>query len=638
MQPLDLNGDAYPDKVMGCWMGKNCGGTLGAPLEKAWGEEDPFDVAWYPRLEPGGIPNDDLEMQLIWLKALEEVGLGLRAADLAEYWLDHVGYTWDEYGMSKANLRLGLRPPVSGAFNNWFVDCMGCPIRSELWACIAPGAPRLAVRYAYEDGICDHAGGEGVYGELFNTALQCAAFVESDPDVLLDIARTYVPDASRVARAIDTARRAHRDGLDWRSARRCVLDATPHYCAQYAPINMGFEVIGWLWGQDFGDALCTTVNCGYDTDCTGATVGALLGILLGAGGLPAKWTGPLGDDIKTSEATGGVRHVSTGENPIPPTVGELTRRVCAVGRRAMAGVAVSADALAADGSVRDLWRRSPMVVSFPAPALSVDVDYGEQPVIVAGRARELKTVVRNRHPEAIPATCRLVVPDGWSVRPSEQRVEVAPGDGAELIWQVEAPAAHVTNSNRLMLSVNPDARPAQPAVPVVLVGARRYRVSGPYGSESDPRLEAAHEPENAAGDVCRPDGRAGQWHDTCSPDNSLPAEMLTRAGVSYAQLFLFSGDPCELWLGLPATCPTRVWFNGKLAVDCPNPRRLRPSFAGDGESYAYVRCRRGWNEVLVKLARRGGEPPARAHLVMSYGEKQFWREAVEPGWTRFPWD
>ncbi len=175
MTTIDLHSQTFRDQVYGCWLGKNCGGTLGAPLERAWGEPEPFDIWWYPELKEGGIPNDDLEMQLLWLKALEEVGPNVGAQNLAQYWLDHIGYNWDEYGLSKTNLRLGLRPPVSGAFNNWFKDCMGSPIRSEIWACIAPGMPRIAVRYAFEDAICDHAGGESVYGEMFNAAIESAA-------------------------------------------------------------------------------------------------------------------------------------------------------------------------------------------------------------------------------------------------------------------------------------------------------------------------------------------------------------------------------------------------------------------------------------------------------------------------------
>ena len=196
MTTIDLNSPSFREKVYGCWLGKNCGGTLGAPLEEAWGRPELFDVWWYPKLQEGGIPNDDLEMQLIWLKALEEIGPDLKAADLAQYWLNHIGYNWDEYGLSKTNLRLGLLPPVSGVYNNWFKHCMGSPIRSEIWACVAPGVPSIAARFAYEDAVCDHAGGEGVFGSLFNAAVASAAFVVEDRQQLLDIGLSYIPDWS----------------------------------------------------------------------------------------------------------------------------------------------------------------------------------------------------------------------------------------------------------------------------------------------------------------------------------------------------------------------------------------------------------------------------------------------------------
>jgi hypothetical protein len=183
-------------------LGKNCGGTLGTPLERAYGQEEMFDVWWYPQLKDGGMPNDDLEIQLIWLKALEERGPNIKARDLAEYWLDCIQYNFDEYGLHKTNLRLGLLPHVSGYYNNWFKDCMGCPIRSEIWACIAPGRPNIAARYAYEDAIVDHAGGESVYGEMFNAAVESAAFIIDDRDKLLEIGLSYIPENSQTALAI----------------------------------------------------------------------------------------------------------------------------------------------------------------------------------------------------------------------------------------------------------------------------------------------------------------------------------------------------------------------------------------------------------------------------------------------------
>ena len=37
-------------------------------------------------------------MQLICLKSLEEVGPAQKGVGLAQCWLDHIGYNWDEYG------------------------------------------------------------------------------------------------------------------------------------------------------------------------------------------------------------------------------------------------------------------------------------------------------------------------------------------------------------------------------------------------------------------------------------------------------------------------------------------------------------------------------------------------------------
>ena len=68
-----MNREEYRDKVLGCWTGKNIGGTLGAPME---GKRDIFDVTFYTQdLKGHPAPNDDLDLQLVWLRAIEDNGL-----------------------------------------------------------------------------------------------------------------------------------------------------------------------------------------------------------------------------------------------------------------------------------------------------------------------------------------------------------------------------------------------------------------------------------------------------------------------------------------------------------------------------------------------------------------------------------
>ncbi|HHV98875.1 MAG TPA: hypothetical protein GXX36_04765 [Clostridiaceae bacterium] len=65
---LSLN--EYKNKVLGCWMGKNIGGTLGAPFECKRGV---YDIDFYIQ-DLGGepLPNDDLDLQLVWLNVVEK--------------------------------------------------------------------------------------------------------------------------------------------------------------------------------------------------------------------------------------------------------------------------------------------------------------------------------------------------------------------------------------------------------------------------------------------------------------------------------------------------------------------------------------------------------------------------------------
>ena len=127
-----LNRAEYRDKVLGCWTGKNIGGTLGAPIE---GRREMFDLTFYKQdLNGTPAPNDDLDLQLVWLQAAEERGVyQLNERVLGEYWMAHITGPWNEYGIGKANMANGFQPPLSGALNNGqWKNSNGAWIRSEI--------------------------------------------------------------------------------------------------------------------------------------------------------------------------------------------------------------------------------------------------------------------------------------------------------------------------------------------------------------------------------------------------------------------------------------------------------------------------------------------------------------------------
>ncbi len=333
---MKLTYEQYLDKVRGCWLGKNIGGTLGIPFE---GKRGTFDITYYTHDIFGGmLPNDDLDLQLVFLNAAERFGRGLTAENLADYWIYGIPCDWSEYGAGRANVGAGIAPPLSGGFHNEFSRSCGCFIRSELWACLAPGHPEIAVEYAYKDGIVDHTD-EGVYGEVFCAAIQSAAFDETDTNKLIDIGLSYIPEDSALAGAVHLARECYRDKRGWKEARKAILLAYPDTFGLMrsepdpeiprgqlgfdAPANIALMVMAWLYGEgDFSRSICIAAGCGEDADCTAGTLAATLGIAFGTGCFEERWTAPIGTAIKTFTVD------RTKEDlQIPENIEDLTDRV-----------------------------------------------------------------------------------------------------------------------------------------------------------------------------------------------------------------------------------------------------------------------------------------------------------------------
>lgn len=436
-----MNLKTYRDKVMGCWAGKNIGGTLGAPFE---GYRKVNEVDFYTQdLSMGPPPNDDLDLQIVWLAAVERYGRNVDAAILGDYWLSYIIPNWVEYGTAKANLRAGLMPPLSGLIDNVYKDSCGCFIRSEIWACLAPGHPEIAARYAYEDAIVDHQG-DGMYGEIFFAALESAAFVESDKRKLIDIALSYIPEDGAVAKAIRKAIECYDNRVPFLEARKEIHNTAPGtFGIQQiklseivkegnegleigepgfdAPENIGFAIAGWLYGEDdFGKSICLANSCGEDTDCTAASLGAVMGIIMGESGLPEKWKSPLDDRI----ATLCIDRTSAGIW-VPNTVTELTERVI----RTMPGFLGQeyCDILSDEGMtinclsddslycnkvdeylylingmlkseelpVHDLCALSPYIVRYAFPAFRMMVDYEDSVFYSYGETKKIKITVQN---------------------------------------------------------------------------------------------------------------------------------------------------------------------------------------------------------------------------------------------------
>jgi len=194
------NYNEFLDKVHGCWYGKCLGGAAGAPLE---GVKKLIDIKDFTEVFNPDLPNDDLDIQLLWLEMLENKGYNITSCDLADAWIEKCWYPFSEYGYFMKNYMRGIKPPYSGIVNNrFFKEGMGCPIRSEIWGVLCAGKPELAKEYAYLDACLDHAD-NSVYAEQFLACVEAMAFFESDIVTLAKKGMEYIPSDSKLAAAFN---------------------------------------------------------------------------------------------------------------------------------------------------------------------------------------------------------------------------------------------------------------------------------------------------------------------------------------------------------------------------------------------------------------------------------------------------
>lgn len=231
-----------------------------------------------------------------------------------------------------------------------------------------------------------------------------------------------IPISSHIARSIREAVRCYEDGLKWDEARERIVTLFGHHNACNAIPNPGFTIIGWLYGGDYGDQLCKAVNCAYDTDCTGATLGSLLGIIHGASGIPEAWKKPVGDAITPVKYT-----VIEG---LPRTIDELARRTQKVAEACIAQrsqtVAFSEETsvpggvmslLFANDRVRDLLVFDTHCSVEHVGDLQVIFHYGGEPVLRPGIRRVFEVPFRKawKPMDASAASIAVKAPSGWQV-------------------------------------------------------------------------------------------------------------------------------------------------------------------------------------------------------------------------------
>ena len=238
---------------------------------------------------------DDTEFALMTALNLIQTDGSFTTEDVVKLWLENVA-TQDELrrgGASEVeacnNLRRGLRPPLSGQFNAYYMSD-GAAMRSGPIGIVCAGDPERAASLAGTDAAISHYR-DGIWGAQAVAVAVSLAMVDAEMDEILDAVLATAPEGSwfragleRAFAIVDAAGGEIADA--WMPLHDQLFSTHRSTVAEALP-----EVFGCLKLEhsSFKSGLILASNFGRDADTIGAVAGAVLGARYGAGSIPEHW-------------------------------------------------------------------------------------------------------------------------------------------------------------------------------------------------------------------------------------------------------------------------------------------------------------------------------------------------------------
>lgn len=307
--------ETYRQKMTAAWIGQMVGVSYGAPTEFRYlGRIIPENEvpALSPGIANGAFNQDDLYVEMTFLKSLETYGLNVSAAQAGIDFANSEYQLWFANQAARDNLRGGIAPPDSGhpAFSG-YSDDIDFQIEADFAGLISPGLPNSAIALGEKfGGIMNY--GDGLYAGQFMACMYAEAFFESDPLALVQLGLNCIPAESQYAEAVrDVIQWWQESPQDWEATWAKVNEKytrNPDYRlyssndeAQTEPefnidakVNGAHVVMGLLYGS--GDPLRTltiAMRSGQDSDCNPSSAGGILSTTLGLEALPEIFTAGL---------------------------------------------------------------------------------------------------------------------------------------------------------------------------------------------------------------------------------------------------------------------------------------------------------------------------------------------------------
>lgn len=323
-------------KIQGAWIGRICGCLLGKTVEgiktyelipllketrnypmhryilKSEMSEDIYNRYSYrlkDRCFADAIPcapvDDDTNYTVLAAKLIESFGRDFKPSDVARIWLEKQpknAYCTAER-VAFRNFVNGYMPSDSAEYKNPYREWIGAQIRGDYFGYINPGDPEKAAEMAWRDACISHVK-NGIYGEMLIAAILAASAVSDDLKQNIRFGLSQIPKTSRLFEGIVKLMEDFDNGV---SCKECFdgihsrFDECKAHDWCHTISNAEIVVASLLYGNlDYGKSICLAVEAGFDTDCNGATVGSIIGMIHGIDGIPEVWHRPIKDQLDTS--------------------------------------------------------------------------------------------------------------------------------------------------------------------------------------------------------------------------------------------------------------------------------------------------------------------------------------------------
>jgi hypothetical protein len=178
--------------------------------------------------------------------------------------------------------------------------------------------------------------------------------------------------------------------------------------------------------QNFGDCLCTAVNCGQDSDCTAATLGSILGIL-DPESISEKWKKPISSVLKVSAAVKNLDLPKTLEELTDMTVETATQILKQCSDKVQLSMSAVKESQITLPLLTPIPCMDPNTILLTQGDLEISATYPKSLDFIPGEELELILSFSNHRQTNLSANLMLELPIDWDVDQKTNLLHLSPG-------------------------------------------------------------------------------------------------------------------------------------------------------------------------------------------------------------------